>query len=76
MPRRDRAPVGRPPRVSVILPTFDRMRVDFSDLRYAVGIGLRFVTPAGALVADLGWNPKPRSGEHPLEFHLSVGFPF
>lgn len=55
---------------------FDRIRVTLDDLRYAVGVGLRFVTPAGALAADLGWNPHPLDGEHPFEFHLSVGFPF
>jgi outer membrane translocation and assembly module TamA len=55
---------------------FDRVRVNLSELRYAVGVGLRFVTPAGALVADVGWNPHPRKGEYPVEFHLSVGFPF
>lgn len=55
---------------------FDRTRVNLSDLRYSVGVGLRFVTPAGALVADLGWNPHTLEGEHPFEFHLSVGFPF
>ena len=55
---------------------FDRLRVHLPDLRYAVGMGLRFLTPAGALVADLGWNPHPRDREYPTEFHLSVGFPF
>jgi outer membrane protein assembly complex protein YaeT len=55
---------------------FDRVRVHLPDLRYAVGLGLRFVTPAGALSADVGWNPHPRQGEYPIEFHLSVGFPF
>jgi outer membrane protein insertion porin family len=55
---------------------FDRTKVDLSDLRYAVGLGLRYITPAGALSADLGWNPHPRSGEYPLVFSLSVGFPF
>jgi outer membrane protein insertion porin family len=55
---------------------FDRVRVNLSELRYAVGTGLRFVTPAGALVADVGWNPHPRKSEYPVEFHLSVGFPF
>jgi outer membrane protein assembly complex protein YaeT len=55
---------------------FDRLRVHLPDIRYSVGIGLRFLTPAGALVADLGWNPHPRQGEYPTEFHLSVGFPF
>jgi outer membrane protein assembly complex protein YaeT len=55
---------------------FDRIRVNLTELRYAVGTGLRLVTPAGALVADVGWNPHPRKGEYPVEFHLSVGFPF
>jgi translocation and assembly module TamA len=55
---------------------FDRLRVNLAELRYAVGTGLRFVTPAGALSADLGWNPHPRQAEYPLEFHPSVGFPF
>ena len=55
---------------------FDRTRVNLSDLRYAVGAGLRFITPAGALVADVGVNPHTRQGEYPVEFHLSVGFPF
>jgi len=54
----------------------DRVRVNLNDLRYAVGLGIRFVTPAGALSADFGWNPHPRQAEYPLEFHLSVGFPF
>jgi len=55
---------------------FDRTRVNLSEIRYAVGVGLRFVTPAGALSADVGWNPHTLAGEHPVEFHLSVGFPF
>jgi outer membrane translocation and assembly module TamA len=55
---------------------FDRLRVHLPDIRYSVGIGLRFLTPAGALVADLGWNPHPKDAEYPTEFHLSVGFPF
>ncbi|MBV8878441.1 MAG: BamA/TamA family outer membrane protein [Planctomycetaceae bacterium] len=55
---------------------FDRTRVDLADIRYSVGVGLRFVTPAGALAADVGWNPHTLQGEHPVEFHLSVGFPF
>jgi len=55
---------------------YDRVRVNLTELRYGVGVGLRFVTPAGALSADVGWNPHPRAGEYPVEFHLSVGFPF
>jgi outer membrane protein insertion porin family len=55
---------------------FDRTRVNLTELRYSLGAGLRFITPAGAIVADLGWNPHVKQGEYPLEFHLSVGFPF
>jgi outer membrane protein assembly complex protein YaeT len=55
---------------------FDRLKVHLPDLRYAVGLGLRYITPAGALAADVGWNPHTRQGEYPIEFHLSVGFPF
>ena len=55
---------------------FDRTRVNLSEVRYSVGVGLRYVTPAGALVADVGVNPHTKSGEHPVELHLSVGFPF
>jgi len=55
---------------------FDRTRVNLSELRYSVGSGLRFITPAGAIVADVGWNPHVKQGEYPVEFHLSVGFPF
>ena len=55
---------------------FERTDVNLSDIRYSVGVGLRFVTPAGALVADVGFNPHTKAGEHPIELSLSVGFPF
>ncbi|HLY72695.1 MAG TPA: BamA/TamA family outer membrane protein, partial [Planctomycetota bacterium] len=54
----------------------DRLRVNLTDIRYAVGVGVRYITRAGALVADVGWNPHPRGPEHPVELHLSIGFPF
>ena len=54
----------------------DRLRVDLTEIRYAVGFGLRYVTPAGAVAADLGFNPHPRPGEYLTEFSLSIGFPF
>jgi outer membrane protein assembly complex protein YaeT len=55
---------------------FDRTQVDLADIRGALGFGFRYVTPAGALSADVGWNRSRRPGEHSAEFHLSVGFPF
>ena len=37
----------------------DAWHVDFTDLRYAVGTGLRYVTPIGPLRVDLGYQLNP-----------------
>jgi outer membrane protein assembly complex protein YaeT len=50
--------------------------VDLGDLRYSVGAGLRFYTPAGPVVLDVGFNPDRREGEPASEIHISIGFPF
>lgn len=50
--------------------------VDLDETRWSVGAGLRYYTAAGALVADVGWNPRTEDGEHPVELHVSIGFPF
>ncbi len=57
---------------------FEHDDLDLDDTRYSVGLGLRYYTPGGAVVADVAWNPdrKEEEGEEALEFHLSVGFPF
>lgn len=55
---------------------FAREEVDLDDLRYSVGFGLRYYTVAGAIVADLAWNPSREDEEEAVEFHFSVGFPF
>ena len=55
---------------------FDRTQVNLTEIRYSVGTGLRYATAAGAIAADVGWNPHTKQGEYPVEFHLSVGFPF
>ncbi|HEX7900385.1 MAG TPA: BamA/TamA family outer membrane protein [Planctomycetota bacterium] len=49
---------------------------DVDDIRWSVGTGIRYYTPAGALVLDVGWNPDREEGEHAVEAHISVGFPF
>ncbi|MBV8881596.1 MAG: BamA/TamA family outer membrane protein, partial [Planctomycetaceae bacterium] len=54
----------------------DYTRVDLGDLRYSIGTGLRYHTPAGPLVADFGFNPARRAGEAGWAFHFSIGFPF
>jgi outer membrane protein assembly complex protein YaeT len=47
-----------------------------SDLRYAVGVGLRYALPVGPLRLDYGVNPDRRAGEDFGAFHLSFGMAF
>ena len=54
----------------------DYRRVDLPEIRYSVGTGLRYYTPAGAIVTDVAWNPDRKPGERGWEFHFSIGFPF
>ncbi|MHC4607269.1 MAG: BamA/OMP85 family outer membrane protein [Planctomycetota bacterium] len=55
---------------------FDHNDVDLDDTRWSVGLGLRYYTPAGAIAADVGWNPSKEKDEDAVEFHFSIGFPF
>jgi len=60
--------------------------LDFRDLRYGFGVGLRYLLPVGPVRLDAGWNPNPQDAELTMEplhaeedewaIHLSVGFPF
>lgn len=46
------------------------------DMRYAVGAGLRYNLPIGAIRLDYGLNPSPRDGEAQgaLQFAIGVAF--
>jgi outer membrane protein assembly complex protein YaeT len=48
----------------------------FHDMRYALGIGLRYVLPVGPIRVDWGYNPDRRSGESQSVLHVSVGMAF
>jgi outer membrane protein insertion porin family len=48
----------------------------FSDMRSAIGAGLRYVLPVGPIRLDVGVNPDPRQGESDYVVHLSVGMAF
>jgi outer membrane protein assembly factor BamA len=48
----------------------------FGDMRYAVGVGLRYKLPIGPLRLDYGVNPSPRDYEDFGAFHFSFGFAF
>ncbi len=47
-----------------------------SDMRYAIGAGLRYNLPVGPIRFDYGYNPAPAKGEAEGAFHFSVGLAF
>ncbi len=46
------------------------------DLRYAVGMGVRYMLPVGPLRVDYGFNPDKRAGEPAGALHITFGFAF
>ena len=48
----------------------------FDDMRYAIGLGLRYRLPIGPIRLDYGYNPDRRAGEDNGAFHFSFGFAF
>jgi len=57
-----------------LLPTSEHPSLD--DVRYALGLGLRYKLPIGPIRLDYGFNPDQREGEDFGAFHLSFGFAF
>jgi outer membrane translocation and assembly module TamA len=54
----------------------DRLFNAPGDLRYAVGLGIRYALPVGPLRVDYGFNPSPRRGESGGALHITFGFAF
>ena len=50
--------------------------VSLDDMRYAIGVGLRYKLPIGPVRIDYGYNPSPKAGDASGAFHLSFGFAF
>ena len=48
----------------------------FDDMRYAIGLGLRYKLPIGPIRLDYGYNPDRRAGEDVGAFQFSFGFAF
>lgn len=48
----------------------------FDDMRYALGVGLRYKLPIGPIRLDYGINPDPQAHEDFGAFHFSFGFAF
>ena len=46
------------------------------NMRYAVGLGLRYKLPIGPVRVDYGLNPDPKEEEAMGAFHFSFGFAF
>ena len=46
------------------------------EMRYAVGGGLRYNLPIGAVRFDYGLNPSPKEGEAQGAFHFAIGAAF
>jgi outer membrane protein insertion porin family len=55
---------------------FARVTAGFDDMRYAVGLGLRYKLPIGPVRIDYGFNPDRHAGEDVGAFHFSFGFAF
>jgi outer membrane protein assembly complex protein YaeT len=55
---------------------FERVTAGLDDMRYAVGVGLRYKLPIGPVRLDYGYNPDRHPGEHTGAFHFSFGFAF
>ncbi len=47
-----------------------------NDLRYAVGPGIRYMTPIGPIRLDIGFIMDPRSGEDTARLEFSIGQAF
>ena len=61
----------------------DPFGFDLTDLRYAVGPGLRYRTPIGPIRFDFGWQLNPIPGllvngkpSRPWRLHFSIGQAF
>ena len=67
--------LGRKEGESAKLITFVKDRAGH-DMRYAIGVGLRYKLPIGPIRLDYGVNPDPRPFEDFGAFHFSFGFAF
>jgi outer membrane protein insertion porin family len=57
-----------------LLPNSENPGLD--DMRYAIGLGLRYKLPIGPIRLDYGYNPDRHPGEDTGAFHFSFGFAF
>jgi outer membrane protein insertion porin family len=51
-------------------------RISFSNLRYGVGAGVRYLSPVGPLRIDVGWPVGRRVYDRKFAYSITLGFPF
>jgi outer membrane protein insertion porin family len=54
---------------------FDKWK-DITPLKTGVGVGIRWLSPFGPIVIDLGFNPNPKKGEKSQVFDFMAGSVF
>ena len=75
-PNLSRVEQGLPPYESATDAWNDALEQYFSDLRYAVGLGLQYLLPIGAARLDFAVNPDRREGEDQWLVHFTLGMSF
>ncbi|HEX9163324.1 MAG TPA: translocation/assembly module TamB domain-containing protein [Thermoanaerobaculia bacterium] len=55
---------------------FGTSTIHFDDLRYGLGVGMRYISPVGPLRFDVGFPIMRRTYERPFSFSLSLGYAF
>jgi translocation and assembly module TamA len=55
---------------------FEDPTPDFTDFRFAAGLGLRYYTPIGPLRLDIATPLNPREQDNLFEFYISIGQAF
>ena len=54
----------------------DARNIDFHDMKFSVGPGIRYNTPVGPLRLDFGYKLRREAGESPAQLHFTLGHAF
>jgi len=55
---------------------FAHSTLEFNNLRYGIGTGIRYLSPVGPLRLDVGYKLHRRSYEKPFAYFLTLGYAF